>query len=61
VSTFYAADAGPPGGFSINWGTGTGFYSRNTTFNVTATAPGGAAVELETRVAQTKGGLGSNR
>ena len=50
----------PPEGFSINVGTGTGFVSENTTFNITANLDT-SEVELETRVAQTRGGFGSYR
>jgi hypothetical protein len=50
----------PPEGFSINVGSGTGFVSENTLFSITAQA-GSSTAELETRVAQTRGGYGSYR
>jgi hypothetical protein len=52
-------DAGPPPeGFSINVGGTGGFFSQNTTLNVTASGPGNATVELESRLSQTVSGYG---
>lgn len=49
----------PPDGFAINVGSGTGFVDETHRFSVTGVARDGAEQELETKVAQVKGGFGS--
>jgi type IV pilus assembly protein PilX len=49
----------PPDGFAINVGSGTGFVDEAHRFSVTGVAPDGTEQELETKVAQVKGGFGA--